>query len=310
MTPWAPPTATPSPWTIKTLLDWSVGFFAQKGIADARLDAELLLAHLLGLQRIDLYLQFDRPVNSEKLAGLRELVRERARRVPTAYLVREAAFWDLTLAVGPGVLIPRRETEILVEAVLQAIADLRAAPGAASERLRVLELGTGSGAIPLAVCGEVTVLVWAACERAPEALAYARENRRRHSGLLEPRGNALHLWLGNRFAAVAPSFRPHLIVSNPPYVPDDEFGALQPEIARNEPPQALRGGPDGLDFHRYLLAEADERLAPGGRLLLEIGADQAASLRALLAAHPALREVELRADYAGRDRVWQVEKSP
>jgi len=309
VTPWAPPTATPSSWTIKTLLDWSAGFFAKKKIADARLDAELLLAHLLGMGRIDLYLQFNRPLNPEELAVFRELVRERARHVPTAYLLREAAFWDLTLAVGPGVLIPRRETEFLVEAVLQAIAELRTAPEAASERLSVLELGTGSGAVPLAVCGEVNLLTWTACDRAPEALAYARENRRRHSGLLEPRGNALHLWLGGRFAAVAPSFRPHLIVSNPPYVPDGEFAALQPEISENEPPLALRGGPDGLEFHRYLLDEAERRLAPGGRLLLEIGADQAGPLRALLVGYPALREVELRADHAGRDRVWQVENS-
>ncbi|HEX7926932.1 MAG TPA: hypothetical protein VF678_05015, partial [bacterium] len=167
----------------------------------------------------------------------------------------------------------------------------------------------GSGAIPLAVCSEVEGVTWVAVDASPLALSVSRENCTRHAALLEPRRNALHLLRGNRFAAVAPTFRPHLIVSNPPYIPRADIPGLMPEVSQAEPGLALDGGPDGMDFHRTLLADAAQRLAPGGRLLMEMAHDQGAPLTAATAKHMALRLVALHKDLAGRERVIEVERT-
>ena len=297
-------------WTPKSLLEWSEGYFAGKGIESARFDAERLLAHALGCARIDLYLQFDKPLAEPELARFRELVRRRAEREPVPYLTGEVGFWNLSLAIRPGCLIPRPDTETLVEAVLAAVAER--APGAAGSAappapLRIVELGTGSAAIPLAVCSEAHGISWIALERSAEALAVAAENRRAHAALLEPRQNRLHLVRGGALEALAPAFRPDLVVSNPPYIPSASIDALEPEVARFEPHAALDGGPDGMDGHRGLVAFAAARLAPGGALLLEIGFDQEDAVRALIAAHAPLRMREVRRDLGGRPRVvWAL----
>jgi release factor glutamine methyltransferase len=288
------------------LLHWTEGFLRGKGVETPRLDAELLLAHVLGCSRLDLYLQHDRPLGAAELSAYRELVRARAARTPVAYLVGAAGFWKLTLVVRPGCLIPRPDTETLVEATLRAIAALRARLGAEA-RLAVLELGTGSGAIPLAVCSEAGQLDWLSVELSATALAVARENRARHAALLAPRHNALWLVRGDGFAAVAPGFRPHLVVSNPPYIPSAELPGLMPEVSQAEPRAALDGGPDGMDIHRYLMASASERLAPGGRLLMEMAHNQGAPLSAELARY-SLRRLALHKDLAGRERVIEAEQ--
>ncbi|MBI4081046.1 MAG: peptide chain release factor N(5)-glutamine methyltransferase [Candidatus Lambdaproteobacteria bacterium] len=301
-----------STWTVAALLKWCEGYFREKGLPSPRLDGELLLAHVLGLRRLDLYLQFDRPLTQAELAAFRPLVQARAARRPVAYLTGEAGFWGLTLAVRPGCLVPRPDTETLVEAALGAIAALRAAmavpTGNPEAPLTLVELGTGTGAIPLALCAETRGLTCVSVERSAEALACARENRARHAALLAPRSNDLRLVRGDRLEALHPAFRPHLLVSNPPYIPSAAIAGLEPEVAQAEPRAALDGGPDGLDFHRNLLAFAAERLAPGGRVLFEIGHDQAEAVRALAAAHPTLREIELRRDLAKRPRVFHAER--
>jgi release factor glutamine methyltransferase len=294
-------TSSPDAWTPKTLLDWTEGYFDDKGVPSPRLDAELLLAHVLGCRRIDLYLQFDRPLGDAELARFRELVRARGQRRPLAYLVGEAGFWSLTLAVREGILIPSPDTEVLVEGVLAAIADLRRAEPA--RPLRALELGTGSAALPLAVCSEVEGLRWVAVERSPAAMAVAAENRRRHAALLGPRGNALHLVLGDRFEAIAPAWRPHVVAGNPPYIPTATIDRLMPEVSRAEPRMALDGGRDGGDFQRTMLDYAAQRLAPGGHVLMELGSEQERRLRAELAARPPLELLEVRNDLAGHPRV-------
>jgi len=333
--PPGPHSATPAPsetartWTPKALLEWSEGFFRGKGIASPRLDAELLLAHVLGLRRLDLYLQFDRPLGPAELARYRELVRKRADRVPVAYLTGEAGFWNLTLDIAPGCLIPRPDTETLVEAVLAALSELRGnsqdrelteggalasgseAPGegrGASGRTIVLELGPGSAAIPLAVCSEAEGLTWIAVERSREALAVARRNRLRHAALLEPRRNRLWLIAGDGFAPLRADARADLIVSNPPYIPSAAIAGLMPEVSQAEPRLALDGGADGLTFHRLLVAEAAARLRPGGRLLLELGHDQLAEVRSLLARAPGLEEAGVRNDLGGHARVLDVRR--
>ena len=297
-----------STWTPTTLLQWTEGFFRGKGVDSPRLDAEVLLAHVLKCPRINLYLQFDRPLNAEELAAYRELVRARAAHTPVAYLVGSVGFWKLTLAVRPGVLIPRPDTEALVEATLKALAPLRERLGQADAPLTVLELGTGSGAIPLAVASDAQHVDWVSVDRSAAALSVARENRQRHAELLEPRGNALRLLLGDRFTAIAPGFHPHLIVSNPPYIPSADIPGLMPEVAQAEPGLALDGGADGLDFHRYLLAYAAEHLSPGGRLLMEMGHDQGAAVTAAAGKIAGLARPTIHKDLAGRDRVFEIER--
>jgi len=302
-----PPQHPPTAWTIKALLDWTASYFGRHGLPTPRLDGELLLAHVLGCTRLDLYLRFDQPLTPAELAAFRALVRARAGRTPVAYLVGEVGFWNLTLAIRPGCLIPRPDTETLVEVALEAIAALRGADAAAP--LAVAELGPGSGAVPLALCSEVEGLTWVAVELAPAALAVAAENRRRHAALLAPRRNALHLVRGRGLSVLAPGWRPHLVVSNPPYIPSADIDGLAPEVARAEPRVALDGGPDGLALHRELLAWAARQLPPGGRLLLEMGYDQEPTLRALAAELPALRVVEVRRDLAGHPRVLHAERT-
>ncbi|HKI97933.1 MAG TPA: peptide chain release factor N(5)-glutamine methyltransferase [bacterium] len=294
-------TAAQDVWTPKSLLDWTESYFDERGVPSPRLDAELLLAHVLGCRRIDLYLRFDQPLTERELARFRELVRARGQRRPLAYLIGEADFWSLTLAVREGILIPSPDTETLVEGILAAIGALRSAD---PERpLWALELGTGSAAIPLAVCSEVRGLRWVAVERSPAAMAVAAENRRRHAALLEPRDNALHLVLGDRFEPIAAGFRPHIVAGNPPYIPTGTIDRLMPEVSRAEPRLALNGGRDGGDFQRYMLAYAERSLAPGGHVLMEMGSDQERRLRGEVTQHAGLRLVEVRNDLAGHPRV-------
>jgi release factor glutamine methyltransferase len=293
-------------WTPKALLGWCTGHFEGKGIPSARLDAERLLAHALGCSRLDLYLNFDKPLAEAELNRFRELVRRRGEREPLAYLTGEAGFWNLTLCAAPGCLVPRPETETLVEAVLDAVRERRAGDRDATDpALRIVELGTGSAAIPLAVLSETCGLSWLAVERSRAALGVARENVRRYAELLTPRCNHLQLVRGDALECVRGDFRPDLVVSNPPYIPSVSIDALEPEVSRWEPREALDGGPDGLRWYRYLLDFARARLAPGGALIVEIGHDQAAAVNAL---NPAgLARKELRRDLGGRDRVlwWE-----
>lgn len=293
-------------WTPKALLDWSTNYFAGKGIETARFDAERLLAHVLRVSRLDLYLQFDKPLAEPELAAFRELVRRRADREPAPYLIGEAGFWNLTLAIRPGCLIPRPDTETLVEAAVSAVAKRRERESEGTV-IRILELGTGSAAIPLAVCSETHDIFWLAVEHSAAALSVALENRRLYLDMLAERRHRLHLVCADGFSALAPGFRPDLIVSNPPYIPSAMIPTLEPEVARYEPRAALDGGADGLDWHRTLSAFAAERLASGGDLLLEIGSDQAEAVTALVAAQPGLTTKEVLRDLEGRPRVvWAL----
>lgn len=294
-------------WTPRSLLDWTEGFFQEKGIPSPRLDAELLLAHVLSCQRIDLYLQYLQPLEAGELARFRALVRGRASRRPLAYLTGESGFWNLTLKVNEATLVPSPDTEILVEGILEAIASLRSAM-APDQPVVILELGTGSGAIPLAVCSEVKNMRWVAVELSADALAVAQENKQGHTDLLAPRDNILHLIRGDRFAAIPPRTEPHLVVGNPPYIPTEVIKDLMPEVATHFPRMALDGGTDGLSFHRYLLDYGEQALRVGGRILMEMGAEQAEDLSAEVSSRRGLRMVEIRKDLAGLPRVVHVER--
>lgn len=255
-------------WTVLNLLKWTANFFSGKGIENGRLDAELLLAEILKLNRIGLYLNFDRPVQSDELAAFRALIERRARREPIAYILGHCEFWSLTFKVGPEVLIPRGDTETLVEAALKVLP-----PGGT-----LLDVGVGSGAIALAIAHERPDLAVEGIDLSPAALAIATENA-------QTLGVAARVTLrqGDLFALEG-SGQYDVIVSNPPYIAVGEKAALMPEVRDFEPSLALFAGADGLDCYRALIPAARALLQSSGYLLVEVGAGQAAAVAALFAA--------------------------
>jgi release factor glutamine methyltransferase len=256
------------------------------GIEEARAEARLLLRHVTGLSPEVLVAEPDRRLEAEAAARFEALLARRAAREPMAYILGEREFWSLPLFVGPGVLVPRPETETLVEAALEASPD-RTAP------LRILDLGTGSGCLLLALLREYPNAVGVGVDRSAESLAHAARNARRH-GL---DGRAL-LVRGDWGRGLAGSFE--LIVANPPYVASGELTELAPEVARYEPRAALDGGADGLDAYRAILPDLPRLLAPAGVACLEIGAGQATALAAL--AEVGGFRVAVRPDLAGIPR--------
>lgn len=272
-------------WTVLKILRWTADYFSGKGIDSARLEAELLLSATLELDRVGLYVNFERPLNPDELTSFRERVRRRAQREPLQYILGETEFWSLTFAVGPAVLVPRADTEILVEEALSRI------EGAA----RVIDVGTGSGAIAIALAHEKAAIQMTALDCSEAALEVARSNADRH-GLAE----RIHFVSGD--LAVLPSGPFEMIVSNPPYIPSGDWQGLMPEVRDHEPRLALDGGADGLQAYRQLAAQAGELLTPGGWLLVEVGINQATEVGALFA-DVGLVEVGQRDDYAGIPRV-------
>jgi release factor glutamine methyltransferase len=271
-------------WTPLKLLGWTQGFFAGKGIDAPRLTAELLLATALGCDRVRLYLDFDKPVGDGELARYRELVKRRAAGEPTAYLTGAREFFGHRLAVDPRVLIPRPETEQLVELGLAALPEGGAA----------LDLGTGSGALAIALkLGRPGAAV-TAVDLSPEALEVARANA-------TALGAPVTFLAGDLYAPLPPELRFDLVVSNPPYVPTAELAGLQREVLR-EPRLALDGGTDGLEVLRRVVAGAPSRLRPGGLLLLEMHETHLESLPALCLA-AGFERAEARRDLSGLPRL-------
>ncbi|MEE2703533.1 MAG: peptide chain release factor N(5)-glutamine methyltransferase [Myxococcota bacterium] len=270
-------------WQPLDLVRWTADYFQRHGIATPRLDAEILLAHALGVDRMGLYLRFEEIVRDDQRARFRELVKRRAvDRVPVAYLTGFREFWSLPIKVTPDVLIPRPETELLVE----TLRELRPS--------RVVEIGTGSGALAAALARELPEAAILAVERSRSALAVAREN-------LEALGVSERVTLiqGDGLGAVGPGF--DTLVSNPPYVPTSELAELPPEV-QHEPREALDGGADGLDLVRELCREAPSRLADSGTLALEVGAGQAPCVSELMLLAGATGVESIR-DLAGIERV-------
>ena len=270
-------------WTLMEFVRWTADFFKQHDVPQARLDAELLLAHVLGSSRMDLYMGFDKPLGEADRARFRELIRRRAKeRVPVAYLTERREFWSLPFRVTPDVLIPRPETETLVRVALDR------------KPRRVLEIGVGSGCIAAALARELPSVEIVACDVSRTALEIARENLA-SLGVLD----RVMLVEARALGEVAGSF--DLVLSNPPYVARGELATLAPEV-RHEPTLALDGGPDGLDVIRQICADAPARVERPGALALEIGAGQSAAVTELLRATGAA-EVETFADLAGITRV-------
>ena len=281
-------------WTILKLLEWTTPFLEKKGSPSPRLDAELLLSFVTGLERIHLYTQFDRPLVPDELARYRELIARRSRGTPVAYLLGEKPFWSLDLKVDPRVLIPRPDTETLVQAALKSLPD---------GPRRVIDIGTGSGAIALAIAAERPDAHLAATDISADALAVARENAALND--LEDRVTFLEGDLFAPFAIpeVGDLWIPaDMIVSNPPYIGESEKPSLDRSVLDFEPHGALFAGPDGLDVLRRLVLAAHEHLRPGGALLVEIGFTQGAAVADLFA-DAGFAGVAIEKDLAGQDRV-------
>ena len=246
-----------------------------------------------------MYLRHDQPLADDELARFKPLVQRRIRREPVAYIVGEKEFWGMALAVAPGVLIPRPDTECLVETVLE-----KALPADGGTPRRVLELGVGSGAIVLALAKERPENRYIGIERAVPTLNLARQNAQRH-GLAD----RIAFLAGDWFGALRPDENGFdLIVSNPPYIASGVLADLAPEIVRYEPQPALDGGDEGLDDIGRILSRAPAYLVPGGHLVLEIGYDQAGAVRRLAEATGAYGEMTLRRDYGGHDRVVHLRR--
>lgn len=278
-------------WTIAALITWAAEYLAKHGVSAPRLSGELLLAHSLGLTRIDLYLRFEQPLTPEELAAFKALILRRRAGEPVAYILGRKEFYGLEFKVGPGVLTPRPETEHLVE---EALKRLRQEP-----QPRLLDLCAGSGAVALAVLANLPEATAMGVDLSAEALGYAQANA-------EALGLTSRVtWLaGDLWDAVAPAggFFP-VITANPPYVTESEWPGLAPEVRDFEPQMALVGGYDGLEVVRAIIAGAGAFLRPLGWLLVELGAGQAAGAKAIARAAGVYDDIVTVQDLAGIDRV-------
>lgn len=279
-----------SKWTVKDVLQWTADYFKTKSIETARLDAEVLLAHSLGVDRLHLYLNLDRPLVPSERARYRELIQRRARREPVARIVGTKEFWSIQFRTVPGVLIPRPDTETLVEVILREI------KGKCEPRL--LEIGTGSGAVAIAVLKESPGARMVATDINTRALQVSRLNAG-DAGVL----GSLDLVAMDLFEAMAHGIEFDVIFSNPPYIPTGEIPGLDPEVRDFEPLIALDGGPNGLDVIRRLVLGSKRHLAKGGALILEIGEGQADAVGEILGHMAGLTRLETFRDLAGRTRV-------
>jgi len=288
-------TTTRPGWTVLSLLLWAANYLGEKGIDEARLTADLLLAHVLGLGRMDLYLQYDRPMNEQELAAFKAAFKRRLHREPLQYITGETVFMGLALEVSPDVLIPRPETEVLVEACLEALRILE------SPAPSVLDIGTGSGNIAIAIASRVPQARLRACDVSARALEVAGRNIGRHvPGRVELEERDL-------FGDLAGWGVVDLVVSNPPYVSREDYAGLQPEIREFEPRLATTDEADGLRFLRRLCECASKVIRPGGMLCVEIGADRGEE--ALGIAHAAgLKEAEILYDLSRLPRVLRCRR--
>jgi release factor glutamine methyltransferase len=255
-------------WTIRRVLTWTAQHFEKKDIDAPRLTAEVLLSHVLKVDRVRLYVDLDRPLSKDELSTYRALIERRLSGEPTQYLTGSREFYGRTFKVDPRVLIPRPETELLVEAILRDVPK--------DSPTRLLDLCVGSGAVAATLAAErPQASVWAT-DLSPDAAALARENA-------ETLGVGARVTVreGDLFSPLPPGSRFDAIASNPPYIRSGDIASLQTEVQR-EPRMALDGGADGLDLIRRIARDGQSWLKPGGRLALEIGEEQGDAVRRLL----------------------------
>jgi release factor glutamine methyltransferase len=285
-------------YTVGEVLNRTAKFLEDKGFENSRLNAEVMLGHVLEVSRIGLYLDYDRPLSDAQLGGYRTLVKQRLSGRPLQYVTGSTEFYSLNFEVTPAVLIPRPETEILVEAVVKRLAPLQ-------EALEVADIGTGCGIIAVTLAAHLPqARIWAT-DRSAEALAVAKANAARHGvsdRIRFAQGDLLAPLSGREHSLAA-------VASNPPYIPTPQLRQLPVEIRDHEPIVALDGGPDGLDVIRRLISRAAGFLSPGGLFALEVGAGQAGPVAGILERQKQLRPEGIVRDYAGHDRVVLARRS-
>jgi release factor glutamine methyltransferase len=285
------------PMRLEALLAEAARRLARVGIVDGALDARLLLQHLTGLTRSQLVLHADQPLEAQTMARYHNLIEQRSRRIPLQHLTGLQEFWSLDFVVSPAVLIPRPETEFLLEQVLAVCKG--------TEVVRVLDLCTGSGAIAVVLAKELGCAVVAA-DISEAALRVTQDNIDRHGV-----ANLVRPLCSDLFSALYPYHHFDLIVSNPPYVAEEEIDGLEPEVGRAEPRLALSGGPGGMVCITRIAQEARSYLRPGGWLFLEIGADQGEAVdRLFRSTIPGYSAIQVLEDWAGRPRVLRARHEP
>ncbi len=267
------------------MLSWTREYLAGKGVENARLEAEWMLCAALGMDRVGLYVNYDKPLTSPELNGFRGMVGRRAKREPLQYILGSQDFFGLDFEVTPGVLIPRHDTETLVREALAR------APGAAT----ILDIGVGSGCIAIALAKNLPGAEVSGVDPSPRALVLAERNAHRHQVSLD-------LLCGSLFDPVR-GRRFDLVVSNPPYIPAADLAGLQPEVRDYEPREALDGGGDGLDYYRRIIPAAAAHLNAGGWLIVEIGIGQARAVLELFEKAGDFSEVFTARDPGGIERV-------
>jgi release factor glutamine methyltransferase len=279
-------------WTILSLIEWGTGYLSERGFDEARLTIELLLSHLLQLKRIHLYTNFDRPLTPDELAAFKMMLQRRLTHEPVQYIIGETEFMGIPLFVNPAALIPRPETEELVERALAWIG------GRAQDRIEVLDIGTGSGNIPIALERLSTRAHITSIDVSTEALQLAVRNIERHKCT---RITVLH-------ADVFSGFLPHkkfdLVIANPPYISAAEFESLQPEVRDFEPPVATTDKADGLRIVRRVCDVAADKLQGGGALFMEIAYNQSDAV-GKIARSAGLDGVTIHKDLHGNDRILE-----
>ena len=278
-------------WTIGKILKWTEQYFAKARIDGARLDAEVLLSHVLNKERIFLYVHFDQPLEEQELASFKDCIKQRVKHTPVAYITGHKEFMGLDFKVTRATLIPRPDTEILVEAALRRLPAGEACKGI------IADIGTGSGAICLSLLKYLPNLQAVTVDISEEAIAVAKENAVKlevDSRVEFCQGDLLEPVQDRKFMA---------IVSNPPYIPEGDIAGVDSDVKDHEPMSALVAGADGLDFYRRLLTEASELLEEKGFLAVEVGIHQAQQLKAMAENMTQWENTEIFKDLAGIERV-------
>ncbi len=293
-------TSSPRCWKILDLLDTTAGFFTAKEIPNGRLDAEWLLADLLGKKRIELYASFDQVLTPEEVDRYRERVRRRVDREPVKRIIGKAEFYSLPFAVADGVFLPRPETEQVADAALEWLAK-----SGGGEGLTACDACTGSGALAVAIARNAPGIRFTGIDIDPAAVACARENGERHgvNGVIE--------WVEGDCAAFLAEHAGgeyDLVVSNPPYITTAEMKALADEVRLHDPERALHGGDDGIDVYRRLIPAALGALRRGGALFVEVSDTVAGAVEDLAERTGGFNDVGVRNDYAGHRRVVSARK--
>ena len=277
------------PWTIKKILDWTTEHFKKHRIEDPHLEAEILLAHALKSERIKLYIDFEKEPDKMGLEVFKGYIARRIKREPTAYITGHKYFMSLDLKVTPDVLIPRPETELLIENAVEL-------SRAFDQKISALDIGTGSGAIAVSLAKFIDNIEVYATDSSKKALDVALENAKKHK--VEGK---IKFFEADLFPKDGQKF--DIIISNPPYIKTSDISGLQPEVKDFEPTTALDGGADGLEYYRRIIHAAGNYLKEGGFLLLEIGADQSIPVTGIINEKLRSKNVLMKKDIRGLDRV-------